>query len=29
MYDDMKISVKCTTEEIPLTKYKVVGVWGG
>ncbi|QYS89926.1 DUF2931 family protein [Flavobacterium davisii] len=29
MYDDMKILVKCATEEIPLTKYKVVGVWGG
>ncbi|POR24713.1 hypothetical protein BWK58_07785 [Flavobacterium columnare] len=29
MYNDMKISVKCATESIPLTKYKVVGVWGG
>lgn len=29
MYNDMKISVKCEKEEIPLKKYKVVGVWGG
>lgn len=29
MYNDMKISVKCEKEEIPLKKHKVVGVWGG
>lgn len=28
MYNDMKISVKAEQTEIPLTKYKVVGVWG-
>lgn len=29
MYNDMKISIKAEQTEIPLTKYKVVGVWGG
>jgi len=29
MYEDFKLSVKCENEEIPLTKYKVKGVWGG
>ncbi|WP_262706726.1 DUF2931 family protein [Kaistella carnis] len=29
MYNDMKVSVKCEDEEIPLKKYKVEGVWGG
>lgn len=29
MYQDFKLSVKCENEEIPLTKYKVKGVWGG
>ena len=28
-YTDFKLSVKCENEEIPLTKYKVKGVWGG
>jgi len=28
-YTDFKLSVKCENEEIPLTKYKVRGVWGG
>jgi hypothetical protein len=29
MYNEMKLSVKCESEEIPLKKYKVKGVWGG
>ncbi|QDP84730.1 DUF2931 family protein [Chryseobacterium sp. SNU WT5] len=29
MYKDFKLSVKCEDEIIPLTKYKVKGVWGG
>ncbi|MFC4412300.1 DUF2931 family protein [Kaistella carnis] len=29
MYNDMKVSVKCEDEIIPLTKYQVKGVWGG
>ncbi|QDP84735.1 DUF2931 family protein [Chryseobacterium sp. SNU WT5] len=29
MYTDFKLSVKCEDEIIPLTKYKVKGVWGG
>ena len=28
-YTDFKLSVKCENEVIPLTKYKVKGVWGG
>lgn len=28
-YDSMKLSVQCEEETIPLTKYKVRGVWGG
>ncbi|KIA86040.1 DUF2931 family protein [Kaistella jeonii] len=29
MYNDFKLSVKCEDEIVPLTKYKVKGVWGG
>jgi len=28
-YTDFKLSVKCEDEIVPLTKYKVKGVWGG
>lgn len=28
-YDSMKLFVQCEAETIPLTKYKVRGVWGG
>ncbi|KMQ67964.1 hypothetical protein ACM39_11570 [Chryseobacterium sp. FH2] len=28
-YEDFKLSVKCGDKEVPLTKYKVKGVWGG
>ena len=28
-YDDIKLSVKCEEEEIPLSQSKVVQIWGG